>query len=67
MSGVEAKNEQLFKKQKVLAEKCDIVVIDEEGELNLPDKGIVIEEENFIKKRNTYFLEYNITQSKFKA
>ena len=50
MSGVEAKNEQLFKKQKVIAEKCDIVVIDEEGEFNSPDKGIIIEEENSTKK-----------------
>lgn len=47
LSGVETKDEQLFKKQKVLVEKCDIVVIDEEGESNLLDNGVVIEEENY--------------------
>ena len=55
MLGVEYEDEQLFKKQKVLAEKCDIVVIDEEGESNLPDKGIIIEEENSTEQRNTFF------------
>ena len=67
MSGVEAKDEQLFRKQKVLAEKCDIVVIDEEGESSLPNKGIVIGEENSTEKSNTSFSEKIISQSKFKA
>ena len=61
MSGVEAGDEQLFKKQKVLAEKCEIVVIDEEGESNLPDKGIVIEEGNSTEQQNTSFSKKTIS------
>jgi hypothetical protein len=69
MSGVEAEDEKLLKKQKVLEEECDIVVIDEEGESNLPYKGIIIEQENSTKQSNTSFSDKKktISQSKFKT
>ena len=55
MSGVQDGDEQFFKKQKVLAEKCEIVVIDEEGEHNLLDKVVVIKEEKSTEWSNTSF------------